>query len=85
VPVVRVVMVKVAVPVFSVAVPRVAEPSRKVTVPVAAEGETVAVKVTVWPGADVVGDTVRVVVVVWSPGVTVTGFDVLGAKLPSPL
>ena len=78
-------VVRLAVPPLSVAVPRVAEPSRKVTVPVAVDGVTAAVKVTVCPTVDEAGDTVRVVVVVVSPGVMVTVFDVLGAKLPSPL
>ena len=49
VPTERLAMGKTAVPPTSVALPSVMAPSKKVTVPVAAEGETVAVKVTVCP------------------------------------
>ena len=39
----------VARPLLRVALPSAVDPLKKVTVPVAVEGETVAVKVTVWP------------------------------------
>jgi len=45
-PAARLVVTYVATPAVRVPVPKVVVPSRKVTVPVAAEGVTVAVKVT---------------------------------------
>ena len=52
-----------AVPTMTLAEPSTMEPSLKVTVPVAAEGETVAVRVTGWVGYDGFGDEVSTVVV----------------------
>jgi hypothetical protein len=66
-------------------VPNAVPPSRKVTVPVAPEGATVAVRFTVWPKFEVVGDTDRVVVVVGRPTDTTAPGEVLPMKLLSPL
>ena len=49
VPVDRAEVESVALPPLREALPKEVEPSKNVTVPVAAEGETVAVKVTLWP------------------------------------
>jgi len=80
---------KVAVPPLSVTAPRAVEPSRKITAPVAVEGATEAVKVTAWPGVEVVGEavsTVRVAeTVCGGPTVAVTALEVLGPFLESPL
>ena len=60
---------------------------KKVTVPVAAEGETVAVRVTLAPTVGVVVDAVRAVVVavlVAVLTVIVTALDVLVAKVVDP-
>ena len=48
-PAVRLAMDSVAWPLLRVPVPSEVDPSKNVTEPVAVEGETVAVKVTVWP------------------------------------
>ena len=48
-PVARAEVESVALPPLRVALPKEVEPSKNVNVPVAAEGETVAVKVTLWP------------------------------------
>jgi hypothetical protein len=53
----------VATPALSVPVPSEVAPDMKVTVPVAADGETVAVKVTLAPTFGVVVEAVSVVVV----------------------
>lgn len=84
VPAERVEVVKTAVLLLSAWLPRVFVPSRKVTFPVAAAGETVAVRVTVWPKPEDVGATVSVVVVWVRPTDTVTGGEVLVRKLASP-
>jgi hypothetical protein len=52
VPAVRLAVNRVARPLLRVPLPSEVEPSKNVTVPVAVEGETVAVKVTVWPELD---------------------------------
>jgi hypothetical protein len=70
-------VLKVAIPLLRVPVPNVVLPSLKVTVPVAAEGETVAVKVTETPAADGFDDEVRVTVVVALFTVWVSAEDVL--------
>ena len=56
----------------------------KVTVPVAANGDTVAVKVTDWPNRTDVLEAVRVMVVVGLVTVTVTAELVLERQLLSP-
>ena len=48
----------------SAPVPSVAEPSLNVTLPVAADGVTVAVKITLWPGADGLTEDLKVMEVV---------------------
>ena len=48
-PAVRLAVDRVARPLLRVPPPSEVDPSKNVTVPVAVEGETVAVKVTVWP------------------------------------
>ena len=63
VPTARVAVVRDAAPLLKPAVPRELTPSKNSTVPVAAEGDTVAVKVTGWPTVDV-GDDAAIVVVV---------------------
>jgi hypothetical protein len=82
-------VLKVAVPLLRLWVPSVAEPSRKVTLPVAPAGATVAVRLTAWPTADVVGDADSDVVVGVRIGVvltvTVTGDELLPRTLASPL
>ena len=67
----------VALPLLSVPVPRVVVPLRKVTVPVAAEGVTVAVKVTEEPYVDGFAEEVRVTVEVALLTVCVNAVDVL--------
>jgi hypothetical protein len=57
----RVDIVRIAVPLDKVPVPRLVLPSLNVTVPVAADGKTVAVSVTDWPGMLAAGVTERVV------------------------
>ena len=72
----------VALPELSVPVPSEGVPEKKVTVPVAADGETVAVSVTLAPTVGVVVDAASVVVVaVLVPALTVneTALDVLVA------
>jgi hypothetical protein len=60
-------VVRTAVPPASVAVPSVVDPSRNVTVPASVPGETVAVRVTVDPNVDGLGDDVRITdVATWS-------------------
>jgi len=69
-------------PELSVPVPSEVVPEKKVTVPVAAEGETVAINVTLAPTAGVVVDaasTAVVAVLVAALTVTVTALDVLVA------
>jgi hypothetical protein len=61
------VVVKVAVPEASVPVPSEVVPFSNVTVPVAADGETVAVKMTLAPTAGVSVDTVSVTVLAVVP------------------
>ena len=56
-------VVNVATPPLSVHVPKVTPPSWNVIVPVAADGETVAVKVTLWPYTDGFSDELRTVLV----------------------
>jgi hypothetical protein len=67
VPAVLKVVVKVAVPEVSVPVPSEVVPFSNVTVPVAADGETVAVNVTLAPTAGVSVDTVSVTVLAVVP------------------
>ena len=64
---------------LSVPVPSKVFPSRNVTVPVAADGEVVAVKVTLEPadGAVFEAESVVVVAVSWVVAVTVTADAVL--------
>ena len=57
-------MESVADPPLNVAVPITVAPSRNCTLPVAADGDTVAVKVTVWPATAVVVLAESTVVVV---------------------
>jgi hypothetical protein len=64
---------------------RVVDPSLNATVPVAAEGATVAVRTTFWPGDEDAGATDRVVVVTAGFTVSVTNTDLFAALLPSPL
>jgi hypothetical protein len=56
-------VVNVATPPLRLPVPKVTPPSWNVIVPVAADGETVAVKVTLWPYTDGFSDEVRAVFV----------------------
>jgi hypothetical protein len=77
--------VYVANPPAIVPVPRVAEPSRNVTVPLADDGETVAVKITLWPTVEGLPEVMTDVVVGTLPTVTADGADVLAALLVSPL
>ena len=68
----------IATPAVRVPVPKLVVPSKNVTVPVAVEGETVAVKVTVWPRVDGLRLEVSVVVVlvlVVPPAAAVTAFN----------
>lgn len=62
-PAAKVDVLSVAFPLLSVPVPRVVLPFLNVTVPVAADGVTVAVKVTEEPYVDGFADDARVVVV----------------------
>jgi hypothetical protein len=74
----------VAFPLLSVPVPRVVVPSLKVTVPVAAEGDTVAVKVTdVWY-VEGFSDDATVVVVLALFTVCVSVDEVLLLSFVSP-
>ncbi len=68
-PVERVEVASVALPLLRVLVPSEVAPLKNSTVPVAAEGETVAVKVTVCPLFDGFGLEARVVVVLVLPDV----------------
>ena len=61
-PPVRADVVYVATPLLSVPVPKVAAPSLKVTVPVAADGDMVAVNVTLAPNVGLAEEVVRAVV-----------------------
>src|SRR5262245_16159417 len=80
-----VLVVKVALPLApSGAVPSVFVPSRKVTVPVADAPATVAVKVTVWPVDDGLGDATTVVVDVALPVVRFAAAEVLAANVLLP-
>ena len=68
-------MAKLATPALSGAFPSTVVPSSKVTVPVGvsvelASGVTFAVRVTVWPAVEVLGDAARVVVLAWITGAT---------------
>ena len=77
-PAARLEMESVARPLLRVPVPSEVDPSLNVTVPVAVEGETVAVKVTVWPRVDGLRLEVSVVVVlvlVVPPAAAVTAFN----------
>src|SRR5437016_1760816 len=72
------------------AVPNGVVPLKKVTVPVTvpapgATAVTVAVKVTAWPGVDVLADVTRVVVVADLVTTCMITSEVLPAKLVSPL
>jgi hypothetical protein len=78
-------VLKVAVPLVRVWVLSVVLPSRKATLPVGPAGVTVAVNVTLWPEADDVGATTRVVAVWVRPTDSVTAGEVLVRKLVSPL
>jgi len=55
------------------------------TVPVAAEGVTVAVRTTVWPGEDAAGAAESAVVVVGEFTVSITMADLAAALMASPL
>ena len=67
-------------------VPMMVEPSTNRTLPVAAAGDSRAVKVTAWPGAEGFGEEVRVMLVaVRLTMVNVKTADVLIALLESPL
>jgi hypothetical protein len=61
-PIGKVESVSVATPEITGLDPRLVEPFMNATVPVAAEGVTVAVRVTVWPCCDGFSDDVRTVV-----------------------
>ena len=76
----------VATPELRVPAPSVVAPDMKVTVPVAAEGETVAVSVTLAPTVGAVFDTVSAVVVavLVDDTVMLTGLEVLAAKVVDP-
>jgi hypothetical protein len=77
----------VATPALKVPVPSEVVPEKKVTVPVAAEGETMAVSVTLAPTAGVVVDAASAVVVavlVAVLTVTKTALDVLVAFVVDP-
>jgi hypothetical protein len=76
---------RVAFPCFNTPVLIEVEPALKVTAPAAVEGETVAVKVTVWPSIDGFGDEVSSVVVGVLFTVWVTAAEVLGLYLELPL
>jgi molybdenum cofactor biosynthesis enzyme len=77
-------MLKVACPLAIVPVPSVVVPSLNVTVPVAADGETVAVKVTDEPKPDGLEDEATVTVVFALLTVWVKTEDVAGLSFPSP-
>jgi hypothetical protein len=74
----------VAFPLLIVPVPSVVLPSLKVTVPVAAEGETVAVKVTEEPNVDGFADEASVTVVLALFTVWVRVDEVLVLSFASP-
>jgi hypothetical protein len=74
----------VAVPLLTVPVPNVVLPSMNVTVPVAAEGVTVAVKVTEEPYLDGFEDDATVAVVFTLFTVCVSDDEVLLLSLVSP-
>jgi hypothetical protein len=78
------VVVNVAMPLVRVPVPRAVVPSLNVTVPVAVDGDTVAVRVTLWPKVEVLADEVRTVVVAIRLTVWVSERDVLVAFVASP-
>ena len=61
-----------AFPPLTAELPSVEEPARNVTVPVAERGETIAVKVTLWPVLICVAEAVNEVVVATTVCVTVT-------------
>ena len=65
-PALRLDVENVALPPFNTPLPRVLSPSKNVTVPVAAEGATVAVKVTDCPTVDGCRLEVRVVVLAFT-------------------
>ena len=73
-----------ALPLALVPVPRVVVPSLNVTVPAAAEGETVAVKVTDAPNPDGFADEASVTVVFALFTVCVSTEDVVVLSFPSP-
>jgi hypothetical protein len=82
-------VLKVAMPLLSGAVARTAPSALKVTVPVGEPepgeiGVTFAMKVTVWPNTEVVGDALTVVVVPSLVTVSVV-LPALEVKLVSPL
>ena len=77
-------MLNVAFPLLIVPVSSVVLPSLKVTVPVAAEGETVAVKVTEEPNVDGFADEASVTVVLVLFTVCVSADDVLLLRLVFP-
>ena len=76
-------MAKVATPPERVPLPRVVEPSLKVTWPDAVEGDTVAVKVTLWPKVDGFAEDARLVVVVAWFTVWVSVDEVLASSFVS--
>jgi hypothetical protein len=75
---------KLAPPPLSVPVPSVVLPSLKVTVPVAAEGETVAVKVTEEPNVDGFAEEASATVVLALFTVWVRVDEVLVLSFASP-
>jgi len=77
-------MLNVAFPLLMVPVPSVVLPSLKVTVPVAAEGETVAVKVTEEPNVDGFADEASVTEVLALFTVWVRVEEVLVLSFASP-
>jgi hypothetical protein len=85
VPVVLKLVASVASPELSVPVPSAVVPSSNVTVPVAADGETVAVSVTLAPSATDVADAVRVVVVAVVVSVVVVVVVVVDVVVLFPL
>ena len=83
-PIVSAEVEKLAAPPDTLAVPSVVAPSLKVTVPVAADGESVAIKVTLVPmvGDAFDVDSVTAVVNCWT--VTAIAEDVAAASFVSP-
>ena len=84
-PLLRVLVWKVAMPLTSVPVPSTVDPCLNVTVPVAAEGEIVAVKVTDEPNVDGFAEEASATVVFALLTVCVRSVALLPLKLLSPL